>query len=133
MPACIQRGTYTIQMKGANHTDSTCQLHIESTTSLCANNHPSPRNICVEKLTNRQIKRVEHEVRIRGIVISTVKVAASEKLRTVTMEITVEARHKLAASKMAEVGAVSSDVCRGTAMDNSGNRANKPKTIGEST
>ena len=66
------------------------------------------------------------------MVRNTVKVAASEKLRTVTTEITVEARHKLAALRMAEVGAVSTDVCKGMAMDNRGNVANRAKTIGDS-
>ena len=64
---------------------------------------------------------------------STVKVAAREKLRTVTMEITVEARHRLAALRMAEVGAVSTDVHEGSAMDNRGNVAKKVKTMGENT
>jgi hypothetical protein len=64
---------------------------------------------------------------------NTVKVAAREKLRTVTMEITVEARHKLAALRMAEVGAVSTDVLEGSAMDKRGNVAKKVKTIGENT
>jgi len=75
----------------------------------------------------------EQEERIRGIVRNTVKVAAREKLRTVTMEITVEARHKLAALRIAEAGAVSTDFCEGSAMDNRGSVAKKLKTIGENT
>jgi len=60
-------------------------------------------------------------------------VAAREKLRTVTMEITVEARHRLAALRMAAVGAVSTDVREGSTMDNRGNAAKKVKTMGENT
>jgi len=70
---------------------------------------------------------------MRGKVSDTVKAAASEKLRTVTMEITVEARHKLAAFKTADVGAASSDAGEAAALDNRGAAANKAKTIGEST
>jgi hypothetical protein len=70
---------------------------------------------------------------MRGIASNIVNVAASEKLRTVTMEITVEARHKLAAFRTAEVGAVSSDVCKGSVTDNRGIVAKNAKTTGEST
>jgi hypothetical protein len=70
---------------------------------------------------------------MREIASSTAKVAASEKLRTVMMETTVEVRHRLAAFRTAEVGAVSFDVRKGIPMGNRGNAPNTTKTTGEST
>ena len=54
-------------------------------------------------------------------------------MRTVTIEMTVDARHKLAAFKTAEVGAESFNVRWGITMDIRGNEANTAKMMGEST
>jgi hypothetical protein len=45
----------------------------------------------------------------------------------------LEVRHRLAAFRMAEIGAVSFDVRKGIPMGNRGNAPNTTKTTGEST
>src|SRR6266704_6848326 len=118
-------------MNGANHTDKTCQLHIESTISLWANNHPSPNTAYGKYRRNRRIIPGDDEVRINGMPRTAVRVPAREKFRTVIMDITVDVRHKLAALRIANVGAVSSFVCGGRTRSRSGTAVNMAKTTGE--
>src|SRR6266545_1988011 len=101
-------------MNGANHTDKTCQLHIESTISLWANNHPSPNTAYGKYRNIRRVTPGDDEVRINGMPRTAVRVPAREKFKTVIMDITVDARHKLTALRITNVGAASSFVCEGT-------------------
>lgn len=118
-------------MNGANHTDKTCQLHIESTISLWANNQPSPNTAYGIYRRNRRITLGDDEVRINGTPRTAVSVPAREKFRTVIMDITVDVRHRLAALRIANVGAASSFVCGGRTRNRRGTAVNVAKTTDE--
>ena len=131
MPACMTRGTYTIQTNGANHTESTCQFH--KTSVVCfwnTKSHPRPKKQYAAYLSIRKCVDGTKEDAARGRPRRTDKDAAREKLSSVTIDMTVEARQRLSAFKMTDTEAASSLEGLANVIARIGREENNKKIIG---
>lgn len=108
IPACMTKGTYTIQTNGVSQTESTCQLHKASSTCFWATrSHPKLKKEYPAYFISRIGIDVDEEEMARGTPSKTDKVAAREKLSSVIMDMTVEAMQRLRAFRTTDIEAVS--------------------------
>lgn len=95
IPACNTSGVYTMHTKGANQTPRTSQFCKACVTSPSKRSQPSPRRVYNENLSNPVTADFAGDAKDKGRPIRTANVAASEKLSTEVMEMTVDARQRL--------------------------------------
>lgn len=102
-------GVYTTHIIGANQTPNSSQFQIASRVSSGLNtNHPAARNMYAE-YARRRVPCLHDEELMRGTARTTANEAASEKLTTDIIEMTVDARHRFMDFKTIQRGATDFD------------------------
>lgn len=133
MAACKTRGVYTTQISGANQTPSNSQFQIAVRVSSKPNtSQPSARQTYAVNATKRVFGLQALELS-KGMARTTASEAASEKLRTEVIEITVDARHRFMDFKTIHRGATVFDGVAGIFNAMRDTREVKPKSIGDNT
>ena len=96
MPACSTSGVYTIHTNGANHTRRTSQFLRACVASPGAKKtQPRARTEYSVNLASRPRVDDAGDESDSGIPMATARLAASEKLSTDVIEMTVEAKQRL--------------------------------------
>jgi hypothetical protein len=103
IPACTSRGVYTMHMNGANHTPKISQSHIASLVSAGIQTQINARAMNARYFPSLTTNSREGDAKVNVRPRITARAAAREKLSTVVMEMTVDARQRFRALNISDV------------------------------